>query len=43
MTGPRYETAYEQQQRVVCTDCGVFVMDVAGSTRPCPAPATASP
>jgi len=31
----RYETAYEQQQRightdsVVCTDCGVFVMNMA--------------
>ena len=39
MTGPDYETAYEQQQRlghtdsVVCTDCGVFVMNVAAHTR----------
>lgn len=36
---PRYETAYEQQQRightdsVVCMDCGVFVMDTAAHTR----------
>jgi hypothetical protein len=39
MAEPRYETAYEQQQRtghtdsVVCADCGVFVMDVAVHTR----------
>jgi hypothetical protein len=39
MAEPRYETAYEQQQRightdsVVCMDCGVFVMDVAAHTR----------
>ena len=39
MTGPRYETAYEQQQRtghtdsVVCMDCGVFVMNVATHNR----------
>jgi len=39
MTGPRYETAYEQQQRigrtdsVVCMDCGVFVMNVAAHDR----------
>ena len=37
--GPRYETAHELGQRlghidsVVCTDCGVFVMDVAAHTR----------
>jgi hypothetical protein len=37
--GPRYETAYELQQRtghtdtVVCLDCGVFVMDRAAHTR----------
>lgn len=36
---PRYETASEQLRRightdsVVCTDCGVFVMDVAAHTR----------
>jgi hypothetical protein len=36
---PRYETAYEQLQRightdsVVCTDCGVFVMNVAAHNR----------
>ena len=36
---PRYETAYELGKRightdsVVCTDCGVFVMDVAAHTR----------
>lgn len=39
MTEPRYETAYEQQQRlghtdsVVCMDCGVFMMDTAAHTR----------
>jgi len=39
MTGPRYETAYELQQRtghtdsVVCGDCGAFVMDVAAHDR----------
>ena len=39
MTEPKYETAYELGQRightdsVVCTDCGVFVMDVAAHTR----------
>ena len=39
MTGPRYETAHELGQRighadsVVCTDCGVFVMDVTAHTR----------
>jgi len=39
MLGPRYETAYEQQQRigrtdsVVCMDCGAFVMDVAAHDR----------
>lgn len=38
-TGERYETAYEQQQRlgytdsVVCTECGVFVMNVAAHDR----------
>ena len=38
-TGPRYETARELGQRightdsVVCTDCGVFVMDVTAHTR----------
>ena len=37
--GSRYETAYEQQQRlgktdtVVCTECGVFVMNVAAHDR----------
>jgi hypothetical protein len=36
---PRYETAYEQQQRigytdsVICMDCGVFVMNRAVHTR----------
>lgn len=36
---PRYETAYEQQQRlgktdtVICTECGVFVMNVAAHDR----------
>ena len=39
MAEPRYETAYEQQQRightdsVVCMDCGVFVMDKTAHTR----------
>jgi hypothetical protein len=39
MAEPRYETAYEQQQRightdsVVCADCGAFVMNVAAHTR----------
>jgi len=39
MTGPRYETAYEQQQRtgrtdsVVCMDCGAFVMNMAAHDR----------
>jgi hypothetical protein len=39
MTGPRYETAAELQQRtghtdtVVCTGCGAFVMDVAAHDR----------
>ena len=39
MTGPRYETAAELQQRtghtdtVVCLDCGVFVMDKTAHTR----------
>ena len=37
-TGPRYETAHELGQRightdsVVCTDCGVFVLDKAAHT-----------
>jgi len=37
--GTRYETAYEQQQRiglvdsVVCADCGAFVMNVAAHDR----------
>jgi hypothetical protein len=39
VAGPRYETAAEQLKRlgrtdsVVCTDCGVFVMNVAAHNR----------
>lgn len=39
MAEPRYETAYEQSKRigytdsVVCTDCGVFVLNKAAHTR----------